>query len=122
VTLQLVQEGKLKLDEKIERWFVNETWFGQLPNAKDITLRMLLNHSSGIPNHAEQEVFSKRCSKAPPEILNMKNLLLMSSTKPLFPAGKGFNYSDTNYILIGLIVEKVAGKTLYEITRRILNP
>jgi CubicO group peptidase (beta-lactamase class C family) len=46
--LQIVQEGKLDLDAKIERWFGSDVWFPRLPNAKDITLRMLMNHSSGI--------------------------------------------------------------------------
>src|ERR1041384_1718585 len=51
--LMLVEQGKLNLDEKISKWLGNETWFSRLPNSKDITVRMLLNHSSGIPNHVE---------------------------------------------------------------------
>jgi D-alanyl-D-alanine carboxypeptidase len=42
--LQIVQEGKLDLDAKIERWFGRDAWFPRLPNAKDITLRMLMNN------------------------------------------------------------------------------
>jgi len=45
VVLQLVEEGKINLDEKIEHWFSREVWFGRLPNAKEITLRMLMNHT-----------------------------------------------------------------------------
>jgi D-alanyl-D-alanine carboxypeptidase len=48
VTLQLAQEGKLNLDEKIERWFGREPWFDRLANAKEITVRMLMNHTSGL--------------------------------------------------------------------------
>jgi Beta-lactamase class C and other penicillin binding proteins len=55
LTVMLVQEGKLKLDDKIQTWLSSEPWFNQLPNAKDITLRMLLNHSSGIENHVRYE-------------------------------------------------------------------
>jgi CubicO group peptidase (beta-lactamase class C family) len=50
VVLQLAEEGKINLDEKIEHWFQHEAWFGRLPNAKEITLRMLMNHTSGIPS------------------------------------------------------------------------
>src|SRR5262249_51264185 len=49
VMLQLVEEEKINLETKIERWFGGDAWFPRLPNAKDITLRMLMNHSSGIP-------------------------------------------------------------------------
>jgi CubicO group peptidase (beta-lactamase class C family) len=41
--LQVVQEGKLDLDAKIESWFGSDAWFPRLPNAEDITLRMLMN-------------------------------------------------------------------------------
>src|SRR5262245_55685975 len=63
LTMLLVQDGKLNLDEKIERWLGNETWFAKLPNARDITLRMLLNHSSGIPNHVDEPRFLKAVLK-----------------------------------------------------------
>jgi D-alanyl-D-alanine carboxypeptidase len=124
VTLQLVQEGKLKLDERIERWFGDEKWFGQLPNAKDITLRMLLNHSSGIQNHVDKADFIKALFKKSARDIKYQELIAyVLNEKPLFQGGQGYNYSDTNYILIGLIIEKVAGKTLYEeITQRILTP
>ena len=125
VTLQLVEEGKLKLDEKIERWLGQESWFEKLPNAKDITLRMLLNHSSGIQNHVDQGNFMKTMfkSSAARDIKYEALIAYVLNKKPLFPAGKGFNYADTNYILVGLIVERATGKTLYdEITRRILKP
>jgi D-alanyl-D-alanine carboxypeptidase len=124
MTLLLVEEGKLNLDEKIERWLGNEKWFEQLPNAKDITLRMLLNHSSGIQNHADNGSFIKALLKSYGKEIRYEELIAyVLNKKPLFAAGKGFNYSDTNYILVGLIVEKATSKTLYdEITRRILKP
>jgi D-alanyl-D-alanine carboxypeptidase len=124
VTLLLVEEGKLKLDEKIERWLGGEKWFGQLPNAKDITLRMLLNHSSGIENHVDSGGFMKTMFKSSGKEIKYEELIAyVLNKKPKFEAGKGFNYSDTNYILIGLIVEKATARTLYdEITERILKP
>ena len=124
VTLLLVQEGKLKLDEKIENWLGSESWFRQLPNARDITLRMLLNHSSGIPDHLDKSEFAKALMKSSVRDIKYEELIAyILNDKPLFQAGRGYSYADINYILIGMIVEKVSGKTLYdEITQRILKP
>ena len=124
VTLQLVTEGKLDLNRKIEHFLGDRPWFARLPNANDITMRMLLNHSSGIPNHVEEKAFFKTAVKGVDRDIKYEDLLtFILDKKPLFPAGKGFYYSDTNYILIGLIVEKVTGNTLYdEVSRRLLKP
>ena len=123
-TLLLVQQGKLNLEEKIERWLGGENWFTRLPNAGEITLRMLLNHSSGIPNHVDDKDFQKSLFKNSARDIRYEELVAyILNRKPLFPAGKGYNYADTNYILIGLIVEKVTGKNLYEeIAENFLKP
>ena len=46
--LQLVREGKINLDEKVEKYLGSEAWFSRLPNAKEITVRQLMNHTSGL--------------------------------------------------------------------------
>ena len=124
VTLLLVQEGKLKLDDKLETLLGGEKWFARLPNAKDLTLRVLLNHSSGIPNHVDDGGFLKALFKNSSRDIRHEELLAyVLDMKPLFPAGKGYNYGDTNYIIAGLAVEKATGRTLYEeISERILKP
>ena len=124
LTMMLVQEGKLKLDDKIQTWLGSEPWFNQLPNAPDITLRMLLNHSSGIENHAEMSSFEKQTLKSSARNINYDELIAyVLKKKPLFPAGQGYNYSDTNYILVGMIIEKATGRSLYElIVEKILKP
>ena len=124
LTMMLVQESKLKLDDKIQTWLSSEPWFNQLPNAKDITLRMLLNHSSGIENHADMSSFEKQALKSSARNISYDELIAyVLKKKPLFPAGQGYNYSDTNYILVGMIIEKVTGRSLYElIDEKILKP
>jgi D-alanyl-D-alanine carboxypeptidase len=124
VMLQLVQEGRVNLDTKIERWFGRDPWFPRLPNAKDITLRMLMNHSSGIPEHVLNKDFIAEMKKDPDRIWKPEELIAyILDAKPLFPAGKGWSYADTNYILAGMIFEQVTGKTVYgEVQRRILKP
>lgn len=124
VMLQAVQEGKLDLDAKIERWFARDTWFPRLPNAKDITLRMLMNHSSGIPEHVLDKDFIAAMKKDPDRIWKPEELIAyILDAKPLFAAGHGWSYADTNYILVGMIFERVTKKTVYgEVERRILKP
>ncbi len=124
VTLQLVSEGKLNLDDKIERWLGRESWFNRLPNAKDITLRMLMNHSSGIPEHVLNKDFLAALRADPDKLWKPEELLAyIFDAKPLFPAGQGWSYADTNYILVGIIVEKVTQKSFYgEVEKRILKP
>ena len=57
VALQLVAEGKLELDSQIKKWLGSEPWFDRLPNDDEITLRMLMNHTSGVPEHVLDPAF-----------------------------------------------------------------
>ena len=123
VTLQLVEEGKLQLDDKIETWLGKEPWFDRLPNAHSITLRMLMNHTSGIPEHVLHKDFTKALREQPDKVWKPTELVaFILDRQPLFEAGKGWSYADTNYILVGMIFERVTGKTVYgEVQSRILD-
>jgi D-alanyl-D-alanine carboxypeptidase len=115
VALRLVEGGRLKLDDRLEQLLGSERWFARLPNSKDLTLRILLNHSSGIPNHVEDAAFLKALFNNSARDMRHEELLAyVLDKKPLFPAGRGYHYADTNYILAGLAVERAAGRTLYE--------
>jgi D-alanyl-D-alanine carboxypeptidase len=124
VALQLVQEGKLNLDHKIERWFGREPWFHRLANANDITVRMLMNHTSGIVEYYELKDCMKTLKEQPDKVWRPVELVECAlDSKPLFPAGKGWSYADTNFILVGMIVERITKRSLYEeVNRRILKP
>jgi D-alanyl-D-alanine carboxypeptidase len=123
ITLQLVEEGQLNLDDKIEKWLGREPWFARLPNAKEITLRMLMNHTSGIPEHVLDKNFIKALLDQPDKVWKPEELVaFILDSKPLFEAGQGWAYADTNYIVVGMIFERVSGKTIYgEVQRRILT-
>jgi len=84
----------------------------------------LLNHSSGIPNHADDEKFFKALAADPDRTWKPEDALaFVLGKKGLFAAGKSFLYADTNYTLVGMIIERVTGNTLYaEVTRRFLKP
>ena len=124
VAMQLVQEGKLNLDEKIEKWFGREAWFPRLPNGKEITVRMLMNHTSGLQEYYPLKGFMEELKKNPDRHFKPELLIeAVLDSKALFPAGQGWSYADTNFILVGMIIERLTKKDAYaEIERRLLKP
>ncbi len=122
--LQLIKEGKIGLDDKIEKYLGREQWFSRLPNAKDITVRQLMNHSSGLVRYEFRQQFTKDLTANPEKIWKPAELIAyLLDERPPFEAGKGWNYSDTNYIVLGMIIEKVTGRKFYdEVNRRLLKP
>ena len=124
VALQLVTEGKLSLDEKIEKHLGAESWFPRLPNGKDITVRMLMNHTSGLVRYEFKEQFTRDLTAAPGKVWKPEELVAYILDAPApFPAGRDWQYSDTNYIVLGMILEKVAGENYHRLVRqRVLIP
>lgn len=122
--LQLVKEGKIGLDDKIEKYLGREPWFSRLPNAKDITVRQLMNHTSGLVRYEFKEQFTKDLTANPNKVWIPAELVAyLLDEKPPFEVGKGWDYSDTNYIVLGMIIEKVTGRQFYdEANRRLLKP
>ncbi len=124
VALQLVHEKKLGLDDKIEKYLGKESWFARLPNARDITVRMLMNHTSGLVRYEFKEQFTKDLTGNPDKVWKPEELVayLLDSRAP-FAAGQGWDYSDTNYIVLGMIIERVTKSSYYEqLKKRILKP
>lgn len=122
--LQLIKEGKIGLDDKIEKHLGREPWFARLPNAKAITVRHLMNHSSGLVRYEFKEQFTKDLTANPEKVWKPAELVAyLLDEKPPFEAGQGWDYSDTNYIVLGMIIEKVTGRKFYdEANRRLLKP
>ena len=122
--LQLIKEGKISLDDKVEKYLGREPWFSRLPNAKDITVRQLMNHTSGLVRYEFKEQFTKDLTANPEKVWKPAELVAyLLDEKPPFEAGKGWDYSDTNYIVLGMIIEKVTGRKFYdEANRRLLKP
>ena len=122
--LQLIAERKIGLDDRIEKYLGSEPWFSRLPNAKDITVRQLMNHTSGLVRYEFKEQFTKDLTANPNKIWKPTELVAyLLDEKAPFEAGKGWDYSDTNYILLGMIIEKVTGRKFYdEANRRLIKP
>ena len=125
VFMQLAAEGKLDLNQKISYWLADEPWFKRLPNANDITFKMLLNHTSGIPEHVESAEFVEALWKDPDRVWTPQEILAYTFDKPAkFPAGTDWSYADTNFILAAYIVQsKITKRPLYDqIREQILVP
>jgi D-alanyl-D-alanine carboxypeptidase len=122
--LQLVKEGKIGLDDKIEKYLGKEVWFPRLPNAKDVTIRQLMSHTSGLVRYEFKDEFTKYLTEHPMKVWTPEErLAYLFDEKPPFEAGKGWDYSDTNYIVLGMIIERVTGKGFYdESNRRLIKP
>jgi D-alanyl-D-alanine carboxypeptidase len=119
VVLQLEAEGRLDIDDPVERWLP-----GLVPNGGAITLRELLNHTSGIFNYTDDQAFIQRLIADPGRTWMPSELLAVGlSHTPFFAPGANWGYSNTNYILLGLVVEAVTGQPLAQsLQERIFTP
>ena len=116
--LMLVDECKLRLDDTIERWQP------KLPEASHITVRELLNHTSGVPDFSDNPRITNELERHPLREHPPQTLVDGSFTLPrAFAPGAAWEYSNTNYFILGLIVEDLTGQPLEQfIQRRILDP
>ena len=83
-----------------------------------------MNHTSGLVRYEFKDQFTKDLTANPEKVWKPAELIAyLLDEKPPFAAGKGWDYSDTNYIVLGMIIEKVTGKRFYdEANRRMLKP
>jgi CubicO group peptidase (beta-lactamase class C family) len=105
--LQLMEQGKLKLDDRVEQHIPG------FPYDSSITLRSLLTHKSGLPNYAY--CLDKYYDKKAP-LTNAKVVELFNKVKPGidYHPNRQFHYNNTNYILLAYIVERISGKGFRE--------
>ena len=119
ITLQLVGERRLRLSDTVERWLP-----GMVPNGAAITIRMLLNHTSGIFDYAADADWSAAVIAHPNRYWAPQELVAVGTAhSPLFPPGQGLAYSNTGYILLGLVLERVTGQPVQDlVTQRVVRP
>ena len=123
VVLQLVAEGRLSLEDTVE-----DRLPGLLPYGSLVTVRMLLSHTAGVPDYWEsgddallypflEEPALRARSWTPNEIVD-----LIDDLPPDYPPGEGIFYSDSGYIILGMLIERVTGRTVRrEIAARIVD-
>ncbi|MFI1257236.1 serine hydrolase domain-containing protein [Streptomyces netropsis] len=116
--LRLVDQRKVGLDDPIGKYVKG------VPNGDRITLRELAGMRSGLFNYSEDDDFDKELEADPNRPLTPQQLLDYSFKHPVqFQPGAQFDYSNTNLILLGLVVEKVTGRPLHEVIKRdVLKP
>jgi D-alanyl-D-alanine carboxypeptidase len=121
VLLQLSDEGRLRLDDPIERHLP-----GLVPDGEHITIRRLLDHTSGLYDYAHEPGYSTNRWRGADRFRTYRPRQLLEiafAHPPNFPPGTGWRYSNTNYIPAALLIEKLTGRPYgEEITRRILRP
>jgi D-alanyl-D-alanine carboxypeptidase len=126
--LRLVESGKLSLDDRISKYLsrdlvrrvhvLNGRSYGNR-----ITIRQLLDHTSGVYDYAMDEAWITEVIGDPQRTWTPLELLDVAITHgtPYFVPGEGFHYSDTGYVLAGLVIEKASGLRLHEAYRRYLS-
>ncbi|WP_433177041.1 serine hydrolase domain-containing protein [Actinoallomurus sp. CA-150999] len=121
VLLQLCDEGRLRLDDPVERHLP-----GVVPNGEHITVRQVLGHTSGLHDYMSEPGYSTNRWRGDARFRSYSPRQLLKvafAEPPNFPPGEGWRYSNTNYVVAGLLIEKLTGRPYgVEITRRILRP
>jgi D-alanyl-D-alanine carboxypeptidase len=119
VVLQLVGERKLSLDDPVERWLP-----GVVPNGKRITVRRLLNHTTGLFDYGGDRKWLAAAYRDPMRNWAPREIVAVATShKPHFAPGAGWSYSNTNYFVLGLVVEAATKHSLAtELRRRIFTP
>jgi len=109
IILQLKEKQKLSLQDKLSKYIPD------YPNGDQITIEHLLTHTAGVYNYTNDRDFMKNESTKP---IARDSLVALFRNKPLdFKPGEKFNYSNSGYILLGYIIEKVTGKSYFQVVR-----
>jgi D-alanyl-D-alanine carboxypeptidase len=112
IVLQLAEEGKLTLDDRLTRWLP------AFPNVDStITIRQLLNHTSGVYQFFSNPLLWKQLGKDRARRWTAPEVLAYLEA-PYFKPGGGFRYSNSNYTLLGMIIEKATGSRISTLLRR----
>ena len=120
--LQLYEERKIQLDLSITKYLpVKYTRF--IKNADKITVRMLLNHTSGIPEYNSHPKYTAYVILNPTKIYKPENALeLLKNEEPLFPPGTKYRYTNTNFLLLAMIADFITGDHGRYIRQKIFQP
>jgi D-alanyl-D-alanine carboxypeptidase len=119
VVLQLVGEHRLALRDTVDRWLP-----GLVPDGGRITLRQLLAHRSGLADYADDADFVRRTVAQPRRRWKPRELVDVALAEgPVARPGERFAYASTNYVLLGMVVERATGTSLgRQLRRRIFAP
>lgn len=127
LTMLLVEDGVLALDDPASKWLGGIEWFDDLPNAETMRLRHLLSHSSGLGDYPYTMRYGMlsiwRAIRHGGIRFEVEELIDMVDREPLFPAGDGYAYTDAGYLVLGRVIEAASGREYFDLlNERILTP
>lgn len=115
LALRLVNEGKLSLDDKVSKYLSKTDWYSKVQNSETITVRMLMNHTTGIEEYYELGNFMEILRGNPDKQWTPEECISYTLGRPpLFAVGEGWGYADTNYLILGLVVQSITKKDAYK--------
>ncbi|RFU14751.1 class A beta-lactamase-related serine hydrolase [Rhodobacteraceae bacterium W635] len=125
--LSLESDGVLSRSDLVSRHLGDRDWFTRLPNHDTMSVGDLLRHTSGLPDHVHLESFqtemATRMAGGSAAFTPEEAIAFVLDTDPLFPAGEAWAYSDTGYLLLGLVIEEAGGAAYYDlVAARFLAP
>lgn len=124
--LALESEGLLSRGDLLSAHLGDRAWFHALPNARAITIGQLLHHASGLPDHVYLPAFQAVWTRlaAPGRDADPADVVgFLAGQDPLFEAGTAWAYSDTGYVLLGLVIEAATGHPWHDVVRaRFIDP
>ena len=124
VILKLHEQGRVDLHARAADYLQDEAWFPRIANAGEITVEMLLNHTAGIPEYVYKKEIWQELRRNPDRAWSVgERLSFIAADPPPHPAGKGWAYADSHYLILGLIIEKVTGRSYYDVLHEmVLKP
>jgi D-alanyl-D-alanine carboxypeptidase len=125
--LSLESDRVLSRSDLVFRHLGDRDWFTRLPNYGTMTVGDLLRHTSGLPDHVHLETFQSemaaRMADGSAAFTPEEAIAFVLDADPLFPAGQAWAYSDTGYLLLGLVIEQAGGAAYYDlVAERFLTP
>lgn len=126
VVISLIEDGVIAWDDPLSRWTRGKPWYPRLPHAGEITLRMLLTHSAGVPNHIPDPLFAElmrsylgRDEYPTPDELAETIVRVDPTGEP----GQSWAYTDAGFVLAGIAIEEAAGLSYWQLLQtRVLDP
>lgn len=125
LVLALEWEGVLSRQDRLADYLSEVPWFPRLPNHTDITIGHLLNHSAGLPDHVHMQGVGKNMVERglAGDFEPQHAIAFVLDTPSLFKAGTGWAYTDTGYLVLGLVIEAATGQNYFDLVReRFLDP
>ncbi len=115
LAVDLLQTGKLKLEDPVSKYLGKTDWYGKLPNADKLTIAHLMRHQSGLPRYVLQQQIWQDLLADPDKVFTAGERVAYVFDMPaVHEPGEGWAYSDTNYIVLGAVIGNILNEEMDE--------